>query len=77
MKKKQQLKNKPHKLKGSNFDKLKGSHCATQKHAKYIKYSCTQLQNFHFNHTLQTLGDGPNSHFSIQLGSNEKLYKFL
>lgn len=31
--KKKTTKNKPH--------KLKGSHCATQKHAKYIKYSCT------------------------------------
>lgn len=62
-------KNKPH--------KLKGSHSATQKHTKYIKYSCTEFKNFHFNHTLENLGDGPVSHFSTQLPSHKKLYKFL
>lgn len=62
-------KNKPH--------KLKGNYCVTQKHTKYIKYSCTEFQNFPFNHSLKNLGGGPRRHFSIQLASNEKLYKFL
>lgn len=53
--------------------KLEGSHCATQKHTKYIKYSCTEFQNFHFNHTLKNLGNSPNSHFSIQLESVKKI----